>query len=108
MEKTGCWTITFTSLDTNYLVFKCLISQLYILFDFQDKLASVPFCKDGTADTGGKGLQVLGVDTGIKFDPGAEIDGYKFDCKAAVGYLAVYRFQSIYNVLCFCTIFTLH
>ena len=44
-------------------------------------------------------MQVLGVDTGIKFDPGAEIDGYKFDCKAAVGYLAVYRLKSIYSAL---------
>ena len=51
-------------------------------FYFQDKLKSVPFCKDGDSGGGsGSGIDVLG------------IDGYKFDCKAAVGYLAVYRYN---------------
>ncbi len=53
-------------------------------------MASVPFCKgDATEDTGGIGSslqQVFG-----DLNPKSAIDEYKFNCKDAVGYLAVYR-----------------
>jgi hypothetical protein len=62
---------------------------------FQEKLASVPFCKGDADDSGGTGSglqQVFGA-----FDPKSAIDGYKFDCKDAVGYLAVYRLDFCFS-----------
>jgi hypothetical protein len=57
----------------------------------QEKLESVPFCKSGDSGGAGTGVSVFGV----SLDPKSGIDGYKIDCKAAVGYLAVYRYQLV-------------
>ena len=61
-------------------------------------MASVPFCKSGTGedDSGGigSGLQQVFGD----LNPKSAIDGYKFDCKDAVGYLAVYRLDTLFEV----------
>ena len=60
---------------------------MHFCANFQEKLESVPFCKKGDDDSGG-GNKFQEV-----FNPVTKgIEDYKFDCKAAVGYLAVYRF----------------
>lgn len=67
-----------------------IVSCIFLAPGLKEKLASVPFCKgDATEDTGGIGSslqQVFG-----DLNPKSAIDEYKFNCKDAVGYLAVYR-----------------
>lgn len=65
------------------LLLTMIVSCVLLAPGLQEKLESVPFCKGPGENSGGSGLQVL--------DPRLALEGYKIDCKAAVGYLAVYR-----------------
>jgi len=74
------------------LLLTTVVSCILLAPGLHDKLKSVPFCKDGD-DIGkeGGGNFIDSLTTGLTDKISGGIDGYKFDCAEAVGYLAVYR-----------------
>ena len=79
------------------LLLTTVVSCILLAPGLHDKLKSVPFCKDGD-DVGseGGGNFIDSLTTGLTDKISGGIDGYKFNCSEAVGYLAVYRYAQNY------------
>ena len=80
------------------LLLTTVVSCILLAPGLHDKLKSVPFCKDGD-DVGseeGGGNFIDSLTTGLTDKISGGIDGYKFNCSEAVGYLAVYRYTQNY------------
>ena len=67
------------------LLLTTVVSCILLAPGLQDSLKKVPFCKDSSA-TDDRNL--------IEKALAPQVDGLQFDCKNAVGYLAVYRYAN--------------